>query len=180
MRKMGFSLPGMTRAEITTSSPGSTATQRWLFTATRDSAAIGSPWLPVSTSATWLRGSFLISCGGMSRPSGMCSLPSRMAISEFWYMLRPTKQRRRPCSCARSATICKRCREVAKQLMSTRPWRLGDDMREALAHGALRRRQARPVDVGGIGEERQHAVAAVVRRACAGRSRAGRAAWDRT
>ena len=36
-------------------------------------------------------------------------------------MLRPTKQRRRWCSCARSATICKRCMEVAKQLISTRP-----------------------------------------------------------
>ena len=78
-------------------------------------------------------------------------------------MLRPTKQSRRPCSCARSATICKRCREVAKQQIRTRPLRLRDDVREPLAHRPFRGRQARPVDVRGVGEQRQHAAAAIVR-----------------
>ena len=36
-------------------------------------------------------------------------------------MLRPTKQSLRPCSCARSVTICSRCMDVAKQEISTRP-----------------------------------------------------------
>ena len=46
----------MARAEKTTRSPGSTLTWRWVATAIRDSAAIGSPWLPVVTHSTWRAG----------------------------------------------------------------------------------------------------------------------------
>ena len=52
---MATSLPGICLDEKTTESPSSSAIV-WLPSATRASAARGSPWPPVATISTLLRG----------------------------------------------------------------------------------------------------------------------------
>jgi len=83
------------------------------------------------------------------------------AMSEFWIMLRPMKQSRRPCCAAISVTICKRCMDVEKHEIRTRP---GAPVmisvrrsRTALSEGVIPAGQC-----CGVREEGQHALAAVV------------------
>ena len=47
MRETSSSLPGIGVADMTTVSPSFTATWRWSPRAMRESALVGSPWLPV-------------------------------------------------------------------------------------------------------------------------------------
>ncbi len=56
MRPTAFSLPGMVRDDRMTRSPGASATSGCWSSATRASAARGSPWLPVSSATTLSRG----------------------------------------------------------------------------------------------------------------------------
>ena len=51
------SLPGMVREEKITRSPDASGIARWSLAAILASAARGSPWLPVISATTLLRGS---------------------------------------------------------------------------------------------------------------------------
>ena len=108
MRKMAFSLPGMIRELSTTVSPCSTEMCLWLSTDTRDSADMGSPWVPEINTTTFSGGKSATSCGRSRMPSGIVSSPSEWAISVTETMLRPTMATRRRFSCARSSTSCTR------------------------------------------------------------------------
>ena len=70
-RSIDRSLPGISRDENTTTSSGVSETCRWSSIAMRDSADIGSPWLPVTRQTTSSGGWFLTSESRMARPSGM-------------------------------------------------------------------------------------------------------------
>ena len=52
MAPTAFSLPGMVREEKITQSPLFSVTCGWSLLAIRDSAARGSPWLPVHSAST--------------------------------------------------------------------------------------------------------------------------------
>src|SRR5713226_5212929 len=154
---MAFSLPGMMRAERMTVSCSSSVSRRWLSTAIRDIADIGSAWLPL-TSTTSFRGSNdFRSCGRTTIPSGMRRRSSPCAISTLPTMLRPMKATLRPTSPAMS-TLLDAVDGGGKARDHHLPRRRPAELFDPRPNGALRRRVARALDVGAVAEKRQHAL----------------------
>ncbi len=100
--------PGIGEDENTTVSPGIIWIWRWVPFAILDSAAIGSPWLPVHKIVTRLAGIRLIWEGSMNVSFGHEIYPSCWPISIAASILRPNTATLRLCNTAASTTCCKR------------------------------------------------------------------------
>ena len=75
-------------------------------------------------------------------------------------MLRPSSATRRPLAAAASSTCCTRCTWLEKLATITRRGGAGDDLVEHGADGALERREARDIRVGGVDDEQVDALLA--------------------
>lgn len=89
--------------------------------AIRDSAAIGSPWLPVQRIVTLPAGSLLISFASTNVFFGHLIYPSVWPISIADSMLRPNTATFRPFATAASITCCRRWMFDAKVAKMIRP-----------------------------------------------------------
>ena len=121
MRAIAFSWPGITRAEITTRSPGRMVICLWSFTAMRESAASGSPWLPVVSRSTFSGGRERSSAVSASIEEGRRSAPICEAMPTTETMLRPARCTRRRASRATSTICWMRWMCEAKVATITRP-----------------------------------------------------------
>ena len=110
----------MMRELSTTVSPGSTEMCLWLSTATRESADIGSPWVPEIRIATLSGGSVHRVLRAEQDAVGNVQQAERVRDLGDDTMLRPITATRRPYSCARSSTSWMRWIEELKQETTTR------------------------------------------------------------
>ena len=85
------------------------------------------------------------------------------AISTLSTMLRPTKPTLRPTAAAMSTTCWMRWIETGEAGDQHLARRRAAQLLDAVPHRAFRRRVARPLDVGAVAEQRQHAFLAVAR-----------------
>ena len=158
MRAIAFSCPGMTRAEITTRSPGRIEICLWSLTAMRESAASGSPWLPVVRMSTFSGGSERSSPASASSEAGRRSAPSCEAMPATETMLRPARWTRRRVSRATSTTCWMRWMCEANVATITRPGAPATIARRAGAERALRGGAPLVLDVRAVGQQREHAA----------------------
>ncbi len=150
----------MTRAEITTVSPGPTDTSLCSSTAMSERADSGSPWLPDTRRAMRSGAAPGSAAAGAMEDSGMRSSPRSIATSALSTIRRPRNPTRRPASRARSATLWIRGTEVAKHDTSTRPRGALEHVSERGNHRVLAVGMPPALDVRAVGEEDEHAALA--------------------
>ena len=132
-----------------------------MSTAIRDSADIGSPCVPEATTTTLLGSACIMSCGRSKMPSGRLQQSERMR--DFSDVIHAAAEERH------FAAILGGHIQDLLQPVNGRT-EAGDhqpplgaikDFVQARAHGAFAFGVARPVDVGGVGHQQQHAALAV-------------------
>ena len=120
MRNTARSLPGIGWLDRITVSSAPVVTSECAPPAICDSAAPGSPWLPVQTMQT----SSVLKRSSCSTPnsarSGTSSTPSWRAMRTLFTIERPTGTTTRPSDMAASQICWTRCRWLAKQLTISR------------------------------------------------------------
>ena len=153
----------MMRELSTTVSPGSIERFLWLSTATRESADIGSPWVPETTASSLLGRNV----HDVLRPQqhAVRDVEQAERVRDFGRAHHAAAHETPPCgrySAARSRICCRRWIEELKQEITSRRSARLNDLFEARPHGALALGVAGPVRVGRIRKQQQHAALAVI------------------
>ncbi len=146
----------------TTVSPRSTETCLWLSTAARESADIGSPWVPEISTVTFAGAEPITSCGRIRTPSGIVSSPSECAISEILRHAAAHDGHLAPEFFGNIQDLLDAVNRRAEAGDDDAPLGAVEDVLEPRPHGALGFRVPGAIGIGRVRQQQQHAALAVI------------------